>query len=53
MLVKGIELYKREFVCKAITLGYFRVPQFRSIFLAQVQKKTYPVDENPLVEDID
>ena len=36
MLVKGIENYKRAFVCKAITIGYFNVPQFRKLFLAQI-----------------
>lgn len=53
MLIKGIEPYKRAFVCKAITIGYFRVPQFRSIFLVQVQNKTYPEDEDAKVQDVD
>ena len=34
MLVKGIEPFKRAFVCKAMTIGYFNVPQFRKIFIA-------------------
>ena len=33
MHLKGIDPYKREFVCKSITIGFFRVPKFRAIFL--------------------
>lgn len=33
MLKNGIEPFRRTFVCKAITIGYFRVPAFRKIFL--------------------
>ena len=40
MHLKGIEKYKRAFVCTAITIGYFRVPQFRSLFLEQVANKS-------------
>ena len=36
MHLKGIDPYKREFVCKSITIGFFRVPKFRAIFLEQV-----------------
>ena len=39
MGLKGIEPFKREFVCKAITVGYFRVPIFRRIFLDQLVAK--------------
>ena len=45
MTIKGLEPFKREFVCKAITVGYFRVPQFRSIFIAQIKKKEYDEEE--------
>ena len=30
---KGLETYKQLFVCKSITTGFFRVTQFRAIFL--------------------
>ena len=33
MTLKGIEAYARAFVCKAIVIGYFRIPEFRNIFL--------------------
>lgn len=36
MHLKGIDKFKREFVCKSITLGYIRVPKFRDIFLDQI-----------------
>ena len=39
MGLKGIEPFKREFVCKAITIGYFRVPVFRRVFLDQLVNK--------------
>ena len=39
MGLKGIEPFKREFVCKAITIGYFRVPTFRQVFLDQLVNK--------------
>ena len=51
MHLKGIEPCKREFVCKAITLGYFRVHQFRSIFLAQVSFKTH--HDKEIGQDLD
>ena len=35
---KSIEVYKREFVCRAITIGFFRVSKFRNIFLEQISK---------------
>ncbi len=38
MHLKGIDVYKREFVCKSITIGFFRVPKFRLVFLEQVSK---------------
>lgn len=44
MHVKGLERYKQDFVCKSITIGYFRVPQFRSIFIDAVQKKSESPD---------
>ena len=47
--LKGIEQYKRTFVCTAITYGYFKVPEFRSIFLKQITNKSraqLPVDLN-------
>ena len=40
MHLKGIEKYKRAFVCTAITIGYFRVPKFRALFLEQVANKS-------------
>lgn len=36
---KGIDKYKREYVCRAITSGYFKVPQFRSILLEAIEIK--------------
>lgn len=43
---KGIERYKREYVCRAITSGYFKVPQFRSIFLEAVKAKSISNQES-------
>jgi len=41
MLKKGVEPFRRSFVCKAITIGYFRVPAFRKIFLESIVDGDY------------
>jgi len=60
MHVKGIERYKQSFVCKSITVGFFRVAKFRSTFIATVQMNTdhHAVSQNEIesgspVQDID
>ena len=37
MKQKGVEYYKRNFICTALSMSFFRVPEFQSIFLAQLK----------------
>ena len=37
MSQKGVEHYKRDFICTTLAMSVFRVPEFRSMFLSQLE----------------
>ena len=42
MRKKGVESFKRKFVCGAFSIAFFRIPEFREVFLKQIEyKSTY------------
>ena len=39
MKQRGIERYKRNFICQSLALSFFRVPEFQEIFIQLLEKE--------------
>jgi hypothetical protein len=37
---KGVEVYLRNYIEKFISIGFFRIPSFRKVFIESILKKS-------------